>query len=282
MTIAPLEPADALDDAELAVAAAGGNQLAFSTIYDRYADRLYDFCVGMLRDGDAAADCVQDVFVTAATKLVQLQDPNRLRAWLYAIARHEALARIRARRREMPSDELPETVSSEPDLATVAARNELATLIAEACGGLSDRDRTVYELAYRHGLDGPELADALGVSHTNANTLVGRLRDGIERSLGALLVCRRIKADPRACPELAVVLGNWDGTFTVLMRKRSARHIDGCSVCEAERRRMVNPVALLGGAPVLLPAPAWLRDDTLSDATLVRPDQGQHPNDGES
>jgi DNA-directed RNA polymerase specialized sigma24 family protein len=87
MTIAPLEPADAVDDAELAVAAAGGNQLAFSAIYDRYADRLYDFCVGMLRDGDAAADCVQDVFVTAATKLVQLQDPNRLRSWLYAIAR---------------------------------------------------------------------------------------------------------------------------------------------------------------------------------------------------
>jgi DNA-directed RNA polymerase specialized sigma24 family protein len=93
MTIAPLEPSDALDDAELALAAAGGNQLAFSAIYDRYADRLHDFCVGMLRDGDAAADCVQDVFVTAATKLVQLQDPNRLRAWLYAIARHEALAR---------------------------------------------------------------------------------------------------------------------------------------------------------------------------------------------
>ena len=84
MTIAPFAPADALDDAELAVAAAGGNQLAFSAIYDRYADRLYDFCVGMLRDGDAAADCVQDVFVTAATKLVQLLDPNRLRAWLYA------------------------------------------------------------------------------------------------------------------------------------------------------------------------------------------------------
>jgi RNA polymerase sigma factor (sigma-70 family) len=102
MTIASLEPAEALDDAALAVAAAGGNPLAFSTIYDRYADRLYDFCVGMLCDGDAAADCVQDVFVTAATKLVQLQHPNRLRAWLYAIARHEALARIRDRRRERP------------------------------------------------------------------------------------------------------------------------------------------------------------------------------------
>jgi len=32
-----------------------------------------DFCVGMLRDRETAADCVQDVFVTAATKLGQLR-----------------------------------------------------------------------------------------------------------------------------------------------------------------------------------------------------------------
>lgn len=277
MSITPLEPADALDDAELAVAAARGSQLAFAAIYDRYADRLYDFCAGMLRDRDAAADCVQDVFVTAATKLTQLEDPDRLRAWLYAIARHQALERIRLRRREMPSDELPEQASGDADPATLVARHELADLIAEACSGLSDRDRMVYELAYRHGLAGPELAKALGVSHTNANTLVGRLRDGIERSLGALLVCRGVKADPAACPELALLVGNWDGTFTVLMRKRAVRHIEGCVECDSERRRRVNPVTLLGSLPVFLPAPAWLRDDTLRDATAALPAQETRP-----
>ena len=61
MTITPLEPADALDDSELALAAARGDRLAFTAIYDRYADRLHDFCAGMLRDRDAAADCVQGV-----------------------------------------------------------------------------------------------------------------------------------------------------------------------------------------------------------------------------
>src|SRR3954452_11461840 len=104
------------DDATLARAAASGDRVAFAEIYDKYADRLHDFCIGMLRDRDAAADCVQDTFVTAATKLVQLREPERLRPWLYAIARHEALSRIRDRRREMPSDELPETSSDEPDL----------------------------------------------------------------------------------------------------------------------------------------------------------------------
>ncbi len=58
MTTAP-------EDASLVRAAVGGDRQAFAAIYDRYSDRLHDFCVGMLRDRDSAADCVQDTFVTA-------------------------------------------------------------------------------------------------------------------------------------------------------------------------------------------------------------------------
>jgi hypothetical protein len=42
----------AYSDGELARAAAAGE---FATIYDRHADRLHDFCVGMLRNRGAAA-----------------------------------------------------------------------------------------------------------------------------------------------------------------------------------------------------------------------------------
>ena len=280
MTTFATSQAGGLDDAALARAAAAGDRAAFAAIYDRYADRLHDFCIGMLRDREAAADCVQDVFVTAATKLVQLREPDRLRSWLYAIARSEALARIRARKREMPSEELPDMPTAEADLPTLAARSELADLIAQACGGLTDRDRLVYELAYRRSLDGPELADALGVTPKNANTLVERLRDTIARSLGALLVCRRSKADPDKCPELAELLADWDGQFTVLMRKRVARHIDGCAVCEEDRAQMVSPAALLGAAPIVIPAPAWLRARTLQHAVVPAPPPG--PASGES
>ena len=84
----------AVTDAALAVAAAR-DPAAFAAIYDRYSDRLHDFCLGMLRDRDAAADAVQDTFITAATRLTQLREPDKLRPWLYAIARHEALRRIR-------------------------------------------------------------------------------------------------------------------------------------------------------------------------------------------
>ena len=255
-------------DAELALASAAGDRGAFAGIYDRYADRLHDFCVGMLRDRDGAADCVQDVFCIAATRLTQLRDPDKLRPWLYAIARTEALRRIRDRQRETVSDELPDAVSHEPGPEALAARHELADLVSEAAGGLSDRDRSVLELAYRHGLDGPDLADALGVSQSNANTIVHRLRETVERALGALLVSRGVRTNPDRCAELATILDGWDGQFSVLMRKRIARHIEACATCDEERRRLVSPAALLGATPVFIPAPNWLRDRTLGEIEL--------------
>ena len=43
---------DARDDAELVRAATAGDRGAFAAIYDRYADRLHDFCWSVLRDRD--------------------------------------------------------------------------------------------------------------------------------------------------------------------------------------------------------------------------------------
>ena len=255
-------------DAELAVATAAGDRTAFGIIYDRYADRLHDFAIGMLRDRDSAADIVQDAFCIMSTSLGGLREPEKLRPWLYSIVRNEAHKRLRELKRERPSDEMPDVVSQDSGPDTMAQRLELANLISEAAGGLSDRDQAVLELAYRQGLDGPELAMALGVTQTNANTMVGRLRETIERSLGALLVARRIQSNPASCPELASVLHGWDGKFNILMRKRIARHIESCEACEDLRSRSVNPAALLG-APVFIPAPAWLKNSVTRDFELT-------------
>jgi RNA polymerase sigma factor (sigma-70 family) len=233
-------------DADLASAAAAGDRAAFAEIYRRYSDRLHNYCLGLVRDNHAAADCVQDVFCIAAVELGKLRDPGKLRPWLYAIARNAALRIVRERRREPATDELPETVSVGPGPFTLTAQNELAQLVAAAAGGLSDRDRVVLELAYRHGLSGADLAEALGVSQDFARKLQQRARDTIERALGALLVARR--AAQNGCPELAATLSGWNGELTILMRKRIARHIESCPTCDAARRNVVTSVAMLGSA----------------------------------
>jgi RNA polymerase sigma factor (sigma-70 family) len=255
-------------DADLVGAAIAGDRAAFAGIYDRYADRLYDFCVGMVGASDAA-DCVQEAFCQAAVALSKLRDPDKLRPWLYSIVRHQALRALRARKRELTSDELPEEPSTEAGPDVLAARNELAELVAQAEGGVSDRDREVLNLAYRHGLTAAELAQALGVSNESAKKMVQRLRDTVEKSLGALLVVRQADSGHNRCPEMAAIVAGWDGQFTILLRKRVSRHIESCPNCDEERGRLVNPRALLGSSAVFVPAPYWLREHTLTQVQLA-------------
>ena len=109
-----------------------------------------------------------------------------------------------------------------------------------------------------------ELAAALGVTVAQSHVLVHRMRERVQRSLGALTVARMGRRD---CAELAGLLGDWDGTFTVLVRKRVARHVDGCDRC-AETRRRYPVLPLVGVAPALT-APAGLRDAVLARASSV-------------
>ncbi len=93
---------DARTDGELVEAYLAGDRVALAALYDRFAGGLFDTARAMLGNGDDAADVVQDVFCVAAAKLGQLRDRNRVKPWMYAIARHEVFRRTKRRRREAP------------------------------------------------------------------------------------------------------------------------------------------------------------------------------------
>jgi len=251
-------------DTELVTGVLAGDRDAFAAVYDRYADRLHDFCWSVLRDREEAADAVQDTFVLAAQRLAQLNDPERLRPWLYAVARSVALRRVRARKRVV-LDEVEDMADTDPGPHRAAEQEALRDLVWTAAAGLSERDRALLDLHVRQGLEGAELGEAMGVSTNHAYVLLTRLRDQVERSLGALLIARLGRAD---CVELDALLSDWDGRFSPLMRKRVARHVDACDVCTERRRVAVSPFALLAAVP-LLPAPLLLKDRVMAEVSLV-------------
>lgn len=243
------------DDAALVERYLAGDHAALGAIHDRYADRIHDLCRSILGSGGDADDAFQDTFLTAATKLGQLRDRQRLRPWLYSIARNQCRARLRGRRRATPMADAGVDEAHEVDMTAPIVRRELAALVAEARDGLSTRDREVLDLHLRHGLEGDDLAAVLGVSTQSAYKLVQRVRGRIERSMGALLVARH---GARDCAELAALVDATDGVFGPAERKRISRHIDDCDTCDANRRRLLDPSGLASAMPIP-PAPAAVR-----------------------
>jgi RNA polymerase sigma factor (sigma-70 family) len=253
---------DTRADAALVAAHLAGQSDALAAIYDRYGAALYDTAAAMLRDRHDAADVTQDVFLVAAQRLGQLRDHSRLKPWLFAILRNEVYRRSARRTRSVPTDfaapgvadMIAPTVGGDQGGGVDVA--ELAELVRNAARGLDPRDQLVLELSVRQGLQGADLADALGVTAEQSYTMVHRMRERVERSMTAFAVSR---AGRRECATLAAIVAGDE--FTVLVRKRVARHIEQCDTCERTRRR-VAPVALVSSAPALA-APAELRDRIL-------------------
>lgn len=265
------EAAEGRRDADLAVAAASGDPEALAAIYDRYAPRVLGLAVRQLGDRDAAADVTQDVFLTAAQRIGGLTDPDRLRAWLFAVARHRIVDHVRRSRRVVPTDTIEDvdmTAGTSGDGGEGFDRvrgSELRALLADSSAGLDDRDRLVLELAYGAELAGQDLADALGVKENTAHQLLSRARGRMRTSLGALLVARQGRRD---CEDLATLLEPWDGTFSTVWRKRVARHVDGCDICSETERRVLSPAALGTAFPAVL-VPEGLREQLLTALELV-------------
>ena len=228
-------------DSAIVASIVAGESEGLAAAYDKYADDLYGYCRSMLREPDDAADAVQDTFLVAASKLAGLREPERLRAWLFSVARNECLHRLRSRRAAR-LDEVPEQPDDSVDVGAGPERAETVALVRAAVGGLNAGERDVINQLW-HGLEVPEVAAVLGVSRNHAYVLFSRAREQLEASVAVLLVGR---AGRRDCATLDSLLGDWDGRVTTLLRKRVSRHIDRCAVCSDRRRREFTPAMLYG------------------------------------
>ncbi|SCF20626.1 RNA polymerase sigma factor, sigma-70 family [Micromonospora haikouensis] len=232
----------AQDDRALVEAVRRGDRAGLEGMYRRYADRLYTYARVLVREPAAAADVVHDAFLTASGRIDQLRDPDRLRPWLYPIVRNECLRQLRERSRSSALEEAGDPVADTVDPAAGVNADQVRELVHSAAAALNPGDREVVHLAIRHDLSSVDIGAALGVPTNHAHARLSRARSQLERALGALLVAR---SGSRDCPALAGVLDGWQGRLTPTLRKRVARHIDGCATCGLLRREQLNPAALL-------------------------------------
>jgi RNA polymerase sigma factor (sigma-70 family) len=244
----------------LAARLRAGDQDAFAQLYAQFSERIYGLCRLLLTEPNDAADATHDVFVLALQRIGQLRDPDRLSAWLFAIARHVCYRRLRERERIAPAVLAADVLVLDDDPGDVVSAAEAADLVWAAIEGRNERDRALIYLHVYEGLDGDELAAAIGVRRANPHSLLHRAKAQLERSVGVLVVTRFGR---RSCPTLAALLADWDGSLTPLVRKRVGRHIAHCATCKATRSRVLPlsafvmlPMSRMGRAHALEEGPS--------------------------
>lgn len=158
-----------------------GEGAAFGGIVARYRGALMSVARTALSDAEDAADAVQDAFVLGYLHLHQLQDPERLGAWLRRVTINACRRLARTRRLAIPLDAVPDTGTDHR--TAIDAR----VLVEQALACLSAETRLTVTLYYRREMSLEEIAAFQEVPMTTIKSRLRNARARLRKELEATL-----------------------------------------------------------------------------------------------
>ncbi|MEV0718398.1 sigma-70 family RNA polymerase sigma factor [Asanoa sp. NPDC050611] len=251
-------PAVDTDLTSLVVAARAGDRRALDELAGRVLPLVYTVVARALSGDPDLDDVVQDAMLRAVRDLPTLRDPSQFRAWLMAIAVRQVGTHLHRRRvadaRSAPLDDAADVAREDPTLLH-AALSEQRRQVARAGRWLDPADRMLLSLWWLEQaghLTRQELAEASGARGAHVRVRLQRMRDQLDLSRAVVAALET----PRRCADLDAAAAGWNGAPSPLWRKRLARHVRSCAVCQRAAAGQVPPERLLDYT--LLPVPLGL------------------------
>ena len=163
-----------------AMAAQKGDSTAFFNIVDAYQQPVYNLCYRMLGDAVEAEDGAQETFLRAYTKLNTYNPARKFSSWLFSIASHYCIDRLRRRRYQMISwDDLPPwrwLPANEPQPEEVTLKHEADETLHHLLETLPADYRAATILRYWHDMSYDEIADTLDTTVSAVKSRLFRAR----------------------------------------------------------------------------------------------------------
>src|SRR5437763_10865330 len=226
-------------------------------LYERYASRIFGYCLHRLGSREEAEDAVQTTFLNAFRSLSRGVVPESESAWLFKIAENVCLSRHRAsfrrRRVESPGD-LQALEASLP--ARERPADELIPL-PDALAEMPEAQRRALLLREWQGLSYHEIAAELDVSQSAVETLIFRARRTLARRLEAPRDQLRRIGQALDVGSVVAALKSTLSTGAAVKAAVAAVAVTGIAVGVAgerpEARRQVAPPSVV--QPAARPAP---------------------------
>lgn len=194
-------PPGSHDDHDLVRRLRAGDERAFVDLVDRYDGQLRRLAREFVRTDAQAADVVQETWLGVIKGLERFEERASLKTWVFRILVNRARTRGAREARQVPFSSLaPEDAGPSVDPAAFGAdgmwleppaglpegellAKELRGRLSAVIDALPDQQRTVILMRDVAGMDGPEVADALGISEGNQRVILHRARARVRDAL---------------------------------------------------------------------------------------------------
>ena len=174
-----------MDDAALVALLCQGDQAGMEELHRRYGGMIHYIVRGILSDPRDVEECLSDIYLRVWREAPRY-DPARgsLAAWLTAIARNQAVSRLRADRRhagQLPLDAVQD-LGEGPEEALL--RQERMDQFRSALSRLSGGEQRLFYRKYYYLQSTGQIARELGMSERAVEGRLYRLRKKLRAQLG--------------------------------------------------------------------------------------------------
>lgn len=165
-----------------------GDTHAFSTLYDRYSDKVFNFCLAFIGDEDDAKDCAQETFIRVYRNIGKFRSASTFNTWIFRIMSNVCKDMIRKHsyRKKMVSTDnerwetqggkLLEPVSQYPDPHKELTRKEMQEQFLSGLQELKPSYKTMIILRDIEGRSYEEISEITGKNPGTVRSSLARAR----------------------------------------------------------------------------------------------------------
>jgi RNA polymerase sigma-70 factor (ECF subfamily) len=163
----------------------------FSDLMGAYQTAVYNLCYRMLGEAREAEDATQEAFLRAFTQLHRYDPTRPFKTWLFSIACHHCIDRLRKRRLtwvdidDEPLSSHPALREPRPGPEESVIKGEQSAAIQALLASLSPKDRGAIVMRYWFDLSYEEIARVTGTSASAVKSRLHRARTALGKTMGS-------------------------------------------------------------------------------------------------
>jgi len=184
-------PVEDIDGEALLRRIAAGEEAAMAEFYNNYENPVYRFILSRMNDPFEAADILNEVMLEVWRGAGRFQGRSAVKSWIFGIARHKTLDRLRSRHRnaaragEEPSEDIADESAVDPTEAIAATQH--AEFVRHCLDRMSAAHREVLHLTFFEDLTYGQIAEIAGCPEGTVKTRMYHAKRAMQHCLAKLM-----------------------------------------------------------------------------------------------